>query len=62
MSDAPALPPIPDQPHRCARGARDFGQVAPVLHEIRHALSRLVETGEPTRIDLSAMPYGPGDL
>ena len=35
--------------------------LAPVLHEIRHALGRLRETGEPTVIDLSAMPFGPGD-
>jgi hydrogenase-1 operon protein HyaF len=33
----------------------------PLLHEIRHALLRLSETGEPTTIDLSAIPFGPGD-
>jgi hydrogenase-1 operon protein HyaF len=33
----------------------------PVLHEIRHALERLRQTGEPTIIDLTAMPFGPGD-
>ena len=33
----------------------------PVLHQIRHALNRLVETGESTVIDLSAIPFGPGD-
>jgi len=33
----------------------------PVLHEIRHALDRLIEEGEPTIIDLTAMPFGPGD-
>ncbi len=33
----------------------------PVLHEIRHALQRLVETGEATVIDLHAIPFGPGD-
>ena len=31
--------------------------VAPVLHEIRHALRELSRTGEPTTIDLSAMPF-----
>ncbi len=34
----------------------------PVLHQIRHALELLVATGEETRIDLTAMPFGPGDL
>ena len=33
----------------------------PILSEIRHALARLAETGEPTCIDLAAMPFGPGD-
>jgi hydrogenase-1 operon protein HyaF len=33
----------------------------PVLHEIRHALDKLATTGEPTVIDLSAIPFGPGD-
>lgn len=33
----------------------------PVLHELRHALRRLIETGETTVIDLHAMPFGPGD-
>jgi hydrogenase-1 operon protein HyaF len=33
----------------------------PVLHEVRHALRRLVEAGESTVIDLHSMPFGPGD-
>ena len=33
----------------------------PILHEIRHALTRLAETGEGTVIDLRAIPFGPGD-
>lgn len=33
----------------------------PVLHEIRHALARLVATGEATTLDLMAMPFGPAD-
>lgn len=37
------------------------GNVLPVLHEIRHALARLSETGETTSIDLSAIPFAPGD-
>ena len=31
----------------------------PLLHEIRHALERLVQTGEPTVIDLRAIPLTP---
>ncbi|WP_428634201.1 hydrogenase expression/formation C-terminal domain-containing protein [Sedimenticola sp.] len=33
----------------------------PLLNEVRHALKRLVRTGEPTIIDLRAIPFGPGD-
>lgn len=39
----------------------DFGNALPVLSEVRHALARLIETGDPTQIDLGAMPFGPGD-
>ena len=42
--------------------AGDFTRNAlPLLHEIRHALARLIAEGEPTVIDLSAIPFGPGD-
>jgi hydrogenase-1 operon protein HyaF len=37
------------------------GNALPILHEVRHALERLVATGEPTQIDLNAIPFGPGD-
>lgn len=33
----------------------------PVLNEVRHALKRLIRTGESTIIDLRAIPFGPGD-
>ena len=33
----------------------------PILHEVRHALQRLVESGETTVIDLQSIPFGPGD-
>lgn len=33
----------------------------PLLNEVRHALKRLVRTGESTIIDLRAIPFGPGD-
>jgi hydrogenase-1 operon protein HyaF len=33
----------------------------PLLHEIRHALGRLSDSGESTVLDLRAIPFGPGD-
>lgn len=38
------------------------GNTLPLLHEIRHALERLVASGEPTVIDVQSLPMGPGDL
>ncbi|MBK1719517.1 hydrogenase expression/formation protein [Thiocystis violacea] len=46
----------------CAKAPRDHGHALSILHQIRHALGILIETGEETRIDLNAMPFGPGDL
>lgn len=40
---------------------RSARNALPVLHEVRHALRRLVESGETTVIDLHSMPFGPGD-
>ncbi len=37
------------------------GNAIAILYEVRHALGHLTATGEATRIDLSAMPFGPGD-
>jgi len=37
------------------------GNAIPILHEVRHALERLIATGESTCIDLSSIPFGPGD-
>lgn len=48
--------------HSCRRTVRDHGTALPILHQVRHALERLIATGEETRIDLNAMPFGPGDL
>ena len=45
--------------------ARDYpfhGNVRPLLAEILHAVDRLLETGEPTTIDLASLPFGPGEL
>lgn len=43
------------------RPAQEWGNALPILHEIRHGLERLAATGEPTVIDLRAIPFGPGD-
>jgi hydrogenase-1 operon protein HyaF len=40
---------------------RSARNALPVLHEVRHALRRLIEAGESTVIDLHSMPFGPGD-
>ena len=38
-----------------------WGNALPILHEIRHGLRRLADSGESSRIDLQALPFGPGD-
>ena len=35
--------------------------VVPILHEIRHAMRKLLDEGETTIIDLRAMPFAPGE-
>ena len=45
--------------------ARPFpfhGNVRPILNEVLHAVDRLLESGEPTTIDLAGLPFGPGEL
>jgi len=37
------------------------GNVAPLLHEVRHALQRWLDAGEVTVIDLRSIPMGPGE-
>lgn len=46
-------------------GARQYpfyGNVRPLLNEVLHAVDRLLESGEPTTIDLAGLPFGPGEL
>lgn len=45
----------------CASGPARFGSAPAVLHQIRHALAHLIATGEPSCIDLAALPFGPND-
>lgn len=35
--------------------------VLPLLHEVRHALARLLECGETSSIDLRSIPLAPGE-
>lgn len=35
--------------------------VKPLLHEIKHALDKLIETGDNTIIDLRSIPLAPGE-
>ena len=43
-------------------GAEFTGNVLPLLHEVRHALERLLATGEETTIDLASLPLAPGEF
>lgn len=36
--------------------------VQPLMHEIRHAVQALLDTGETTVIDLRSLPLAPGEL
>ena len=38
------------------------GNVEPLLHEILHAIDKLLDGQEPTIIDLSTLPFGPGEI
>ena len=37
------------------------GNASPVLHEIKHALTQLLDNDTPSIIDLGAIPFAPGD-
>ncbi|MGD2019579.1 MAG: hydrogenase expression/formation C-terminal domain-containing protein [Thiohalocapsa sp.] len=52
---------IPVQVEGAPAAPAEYGNALPVLSEVRHALAQLVDGGEPTQIDLGAMPFGPGD-
>jgi hydrogenase-1 operon protein HyaF len=38
------------------------GNIEPILHEVVHAVDRLLDTDEPTVIDLASLPFAPGEL
>jgi len=37
------------------------GNASPLLHEIKHALGQLLDSGATCTIDLGAIPFAPGD-
>jgi hydrogenase-1 operon protein HyaF len=39
----------------------NHSNATPILHEILHALRKLKAQGEPSTLDLRAIPFGPGD-
>ncbi len=45
-----------------ARAFPFHGNVRPIVAEVLHAVDRLLESGEPTTIDLAGLPFGPGEL
>ncbi|MEJ1364816.1 MAG: hydrogenase expression/formation protein [Candidatus Sedimenticola sp. (ex Thyasira tokunagai)] len=55
------LDDIPITVSSSATTAGAVGNALPILHEIHHALQRLLECDETTVIDLRAIPFGPGD-
>jgi hydrogenase-1 operon protein HyaF len=54
-------PSIPEFDIPVTVTAEFTGNVKPLLHQIRHALSALLENGEQTIIDLRSMPLAPGE-
>lgn len=48
-------------PLKVAIGGYQTGNVLPLLHEIRHALRQLLDTGDTTTIDLRGLPMAPGE-
>lgn len=59
MARVPAMIPLVRIDSGCPPASH--GNPVPLLHEVRHALARLLEAGEPSSIDLRALPMGPGD-
>lgn len=57
----PSLQGISVQGDRHPDPVHERGNALPILHEVRHALQRLIATGEATQIDLNSIPFGPGD-
>ena len=39
----------------------ETGNLLPILHQVRHALEELLDSGKETTIDLRALPLAPGE-
>lgn len=52
---------IPASPGLIENTLGAWGNCLPILHELRHGLKRLARSGETTQIDLSSIPFAPGD-
>ena len=48
-------------PSHSGIGEYHTGNIPPLLHEIRHALRSLLQSGETTTIDLRSLPLAPGE-
>lgn len=55
------IPALPQFSVANPRHSPRWGNALPLLHEIRHAMERLIDQGETWAIDLRALPLGPGD-
>jgi hydrogenase-1 operon protein HyaF len=53
--------PVPAEQFNIHTGDEPTWNVAPILHEIRHALQTLLEGGETSIIDLRSIPLAPGE-
>ncbi len=52
--NAPSIPPL-------AISSWESGNLQPLLHEIVHAMQRLLESGESSAVDLRSLPLAPGE-
>lgn len=50
-----------NQPFNIHAGNEPTWNVKPILHEVRHALEKLLETGDASIIDLRSIPLAPGE-
>ena len=55
------MKPAAVTPFNIQIGGGSTGNVQPILHEIRHALEKLVDSGETSIIDLRSIPLAPGE-
>ena len=62
LTETVTMTQIPVMDHSCASaGDALTHNVRPLLNEIRHALEKLLATGETSAIDLRSIPLAPGE-